>query len=156
MLPYALRHGTKQEDMLAEKWELQLANFLLEYNSPAIRIAWWTHETLASESSRDRDQLVTMLAPMFFVVTVFTVACCCVGSWVRSRPWLAVGGVLSAGMAIVSGVGLLLLLGFKFTSVAYSMPFIVFCKLAIFSPSLAMSSSWRASWRCDIARAANE
>jgi hypothetical protein len=41
---------------------------------------------------------------------------------------LAIGGVISAGMAIVSAVGLLLLGGFKMTSVAYSMPFIVFCE----------------------------
>lgn len=41
---------------------------------------------------------------------------------------LAVGGVISAALAISSAVGLLLLLGFGMTSVAYSMPFIVFCE----------------------------
>uniref|UniRef100_A0A0N5ATA6 SSD domain-containing protein n=1 Tax=Syphacia muris TaxID=451379 RepID=A0A0N5ATA6_9BILA len=126
MLPYALRHSSEVEDWLAEKWELKLADFLLEYKSPIIRTSWWTYETLASESSRDREQLIRMLLPCFIVVSLYTIACCCVTSWIRSRPWLGVGGVISAAMAIVSGVGLLLLCGYNMTSVAYSMPFIVF------------------------------
>ncbi|PIO54086.1 hypothetical protein TELCIR_24559, partial [Teladorsagia circumcincta] len=69
------------------------------YDSPVIRANWWTYETLAAESARDRNQLIR----------------------------LAVGGVVSAAMAIASAIGLLLLLGFGMTSVAYSMPFIVFC-----------------------------
>ncbi|KAK0418715.1 hypothetical protein QR680_013732 [Steinernema hermaphroditum] len=126
MLPYALRHSTKDEDELAEKWELMLANFLIDFHSPFIKTSWWTYETLASESARDREQLIRMLGPCFGVVSVYTIVMCCVISWTRSRPLLAIGGVISAAMAIVSGVGLLLLFGFKITSVAYSMPFIVF------------------------------
>ncbi|VDM48601.1 unnamed protein product [Toxocara canis] len=129
MLPYALRHCSESEDWIAEKWELSLADFLLKYQSPYIRVSWWTYETLASESAKDREQLKKMLLPCFVVVSLYTIACCCVASWVRSRPWLAIGGVLSAAMAIISAVGLLLLCGYKMTSVAYSMPFIIFCKV---------------------------
>uniref|UniRef100_A0A183GFY0 SSD domain-containing protein n=1 Tax=Heligmosomoides polygyrus TaxID=6339 RepID=A0A183GFY0_HELPZ len=128
MLPYALRHSSRGEDLLAEQWELRLADFLLHYDSPVIHANWWTYETLAAESARDRNQLISMLGPCFCAVSLFTIAMCCVCSWRRSRPWLAVGGVISAALAISSAVGLLLLLGFGMTSVAYSMPFIVFCE----------------------------
>ncbi|KHN78391.1 hypothetical protein Tcan_05124 [Toxocara canis] len=57
MLPYALRHCSESEDWIAEKWELSLADFLLKYKSPYIRVSWWTYETLASESAKDREQL---------------------------------------------------------------------------------------------------
>ncbi|KAI6241665.1 SSD domain-containing protein [Aphelenchoides fujianensis] len=126
MLPYALRHSTKEEDALAEKWEVKLVDFLLAFNSPLIRTSWWTYETLAAESARDREQLISMLAPCFFAVSIYTIVACCVRSWIRSKPLLAVGGVINAAMAIISAVGLLLLSGFRMTSVAYSMPFIVF------------------------------
>ncbi|KAI6201068.1 SSD domain-containing protein [Aphelenchoides besseyi] len=126
MLPYALRHSTKEEDALAEKWEVKLVNFLLDFNSPLIRTSWWTYETLAAESARDREQLIRMLTPCFFAVSIYTVVLCCVRSWIRSRPLLAIGGVLNAAMAIISAVGLLLIGGFRMTSVAYSMPFIIF------------------------------
>lgn len=58
LLPYALKHATKEEDALAENWELKLVDFLLNYNSPLIQTSWWTYETLAAESARDRQQLI--------------------------------------------------------------------------------------------------
>uniref|UniRef100_A0A915E629 Uncharacterized protein n=1 Tax=Ditylenchus dipsaci TaxID=166011 RepID=A0A915E629_9BILA len=42
---------------VANLLELKLADFLLSFQSPVIRTAWWTYETLAAESSRDREQL---------------------------------------------------------------------------------------------------
>uniref|UniRef100_A0A915BTH5 SSD domain-containing protein n=1 Tax=Parascaris univalens TaxID=6257 RepID=A0A915BTH5_PARUN len=126
MLPYALRHSTEAEDRIAEKWELKLADYLHEYESSVIRVSWWTYETLASESAGDREQLKKMLLPCFIALSLYTVICCCVASSVRSRPWLGLGGVLSAAMAIISAIGLLLLCGYNMTSVACSMPFIIF------------------------------
>uniref|UniRef100_A0A8R1ET53 Uncharacterized protein n=1 Tax=Caenorhabditis japonica TaxID=281687 RepID=A0A8R1ET53_CAEJA len=58
LLPYALRHSSDDEDWVAEKWEVRLADFLLQYDSPIIRASWWTYETLAAESARDRLQLI--------------------------------------------------------------------------------------------------
>ncbi|KAK6745211.1 hypothetical protein RB195_011745 [Necator americanus] len=115
MLPYALRHSSQSEDWLAEQWELRLADFLLDYDSPVIRASWWTYETLAAESARDRNQLIR----------------------------LAIGGVISAALAISSAVGLLLLLGFGMTSVAYSMPFIVF-SVGVDNVFILLSA-WRSS-----------
>ncbi|CAJ0581174.1 unnamed protein product, partial [Mesorhabditis spiculigera] len=143
MLPYALRHSSLAEDRVAEQWELQLAEFLANYDSPIIRTAWWTYETLASESARDRHQLINMLLPCFLAVSLYTILTCCVFSWRRSRPWLAIGGVFSAAMAIASGVGLMLLLGFGMTSVAYSMPFIVF-SVGVDNVFILLSA-WRAT-----------
>ncbi|PAV84529.1 hypothetical protein WR25_22041 isoform A [Diploscapter pachys] len=143
MLPYALRHSSQVEDWLAEKWELRLADFLLQYDSPVIRASWWTYETLAAESARDRNTLIRMLIPCFCAVSIYTVICCCVLSWRRSRPWLAIGGVISAAMACESAVGLLLLLGYGMTSVAYSMPFIVF-SVGVDNVFILLSA-WRAT-----------
>ncbi|CAI4232299.1 unnamed protein product [Auanema sp. JU1783] len=146
MLPYALRHSSENEDSLAEKWELRLADFLLQYDSPVIRASWWTYETLAAESARDRNQLISMLGPCFLAVSVYTICMCCVASWRRSRPWLAIGGVISAAMAISSAVGCLLLLGYGMTSVAYSMPFIVF-SVGVDNVFILLSA-WRSTPSC--------
>uniref|UniRef100_A0A1I7V8D6 SSD domain-containing protein n=1 Tax=Loa loa TaxID=7209 RepID=A0A1I7V8D6_LOALO len=126
MLPYALRHSTVFQDNLAEKWELKLANFLSQYASNTIKPSLWTYEILAIESANGRDQLIKMLFPSFLTLLLYTILCCCIPSWIYSRPWLAIGGVISAAAAVISGIGLLLLLGYQIISVAYLMPFIVF------------------------------
>lgn len=73
-----------------------------------------------------------MFLPCFLVITIYTILQCCVCSWQYSRPLLAFGGVLCAAMSITSSIGLLLHCKFKMTSIVYSMPFIVFCKLNFF------------------------
>uniref|UniRef100_A0A915Q3X8 SSD domain-containing protein n=1 Tax=Setaria digitata TaxID=48799 RepID=A0A915Q3X8_9BILA len=126
MLPYALRHSSVFQDSLAEKWELKLADFLPQYASNIIKTSLWTYETIAAESIHGREQLMKMLFPCFLTILLYTVVCCCLPSWIYSRPWLAAGGVISAASAVISAIGLLLLLGYHITSVAYLMPFIIF------------------------------
>lgn len=70
-----------------------------------------------------------MFLPCFILVAIYTILQCCVCSWQHSRPLFALGGVICAAMSITSSIGLLLHCGFQMTSIAYSMPFIVFCML---------------------------
>ncbi|KAL3074453.1 hypothetical protein niasHS_015283 [Heterodera schachtii] len=126
MLPYALKHGTEEEEANAEKWELKLAQFLDHFYSPHIKANWWTYETLAAESARDQRRLRHWLLPCFASVSLLSVVFCCCSSSVFSRPLLALSGVLSVALAISAGTGLLLLLRFPLTSVVLAMPFIIF------------------------------
>lgn len=92
-----------------------------------------------------------MLAPCFFAVSIYTIAVCCVKSWVRSKPLLAVGGVVSAAMAIVSAVGLLLLGGFKMTSVSFFSKIVflvykIFKKFDIFSNNKKNSTNFKPNY----------
>lgn len=45
--------------------------------------------------------------------------------WVLSKPFLAVMGVLNAGMGILSGIGSLLLFGVGYNDIVGVMPFLV-------------------------------
>ncbi|VDM93619.1 unnamed protein product, partial [Onchocerca ochengi] len=67
-----------------------------------------------------------MLLPCFLTLLLYTILCCCLSSWIYSRPWLAIGGVISVAAAVISGISLLLLLGQHITSIVYLMPFVIF------------------------------
>ncbi|VDO72281.1 unnamed protein product [Onchocerca flexuosa] len=67
-----------------------------------------------------------MLLPCFLTLLLYTILCCCLSSWIYSRPWLAIGGVISVTAAVISGISFLLLLGQHIISVVYLMPFVIF------------------------------
>lgn len=52
---------------------------------------------------------------------------------VRSKPWLAVGGEIAAGMAIVTSLGLLSAAGVSFASTVGIMPFLIIGEFFFFS-----------------------
>uniref|UniRef100_A0A914RVD0 SSD domain-containing protein n=1 Tax=Parascaris equorum TaxID=6256 RepID=A0A914RVD0_PAREQ len=82
------------------------------------------HSTEAEDRIAEKWEL-KMLLPCFIALSLYTVICCCVASSVRSRPWLGLSGVLSAAMAIISAIGLLLLCGYNMTTVGVDNVFIL-------------------------------
>jgi hypothetical protein len=47
---------------------------------------------------------------------------------IGSKPWLSLGGILSAAMGIATAEGLLSLIGVPFIQIAMITPFLVLCK----------------------------
>jgi hypothetical protein len=71
---------------------------------------------------------VQLVPSLILVLTVFCVVSFCVVDWVHSKPVLAVGGVVSACLAIVSGFGLTVLCGTPTVDIVYVAPFLMLCK----------------------------
>lgn len=85
------------------------------------------------------NALTPKFSVTFIVLIVFSILCsfvtistkngCQTIDWISSKPSLAFAGVVSAGMAIVTGMGGILLTGLvQYNPIVAVMPFLVICK----------------------------
>ena len=88
----------------------------------------FTAHSLEDELKRNADAVFPLISNLFSVLITFSIVSCMSADWVRSKPWLGNLGVLSAGLAVVSGFGLVLHAGIPFIDIVASSPFLVLGK----------------------------
>ena len=125
---YYLRSDNNYTDIV-KKWQEQFLSTLAERSNSHINITRFTAHSLEDELKRNSDAVFPLFSILFTVLITFSIVSCMSADWVRSKPWLGNLGVLSAGLAVVSGFGLVLLIGVPFIDIVASSPFLVLGKL---------------------------
>ncbi|KAI8483416.1 Patched domain-containing protein 3 [Branchiostoma belcheri] len=105
-----------------------------------IILGWHREETGALPA-----RVSPYVAAAMGLLILFSVVSCMMLDWVLTKPWLAVTGVLSAALAIVSSMGVLPLAGGSFHSLNAAIPFLL---LGIgVDDMFVLIAAWR---KCDV------
>ncbi|XP_070560881.1 patched domain-containing protein 3-like isoform X2 [Ptychodera flava] len=142
-LLYSLR--SDELDDVSGKWEEAFIDFASKYESKSVDVAFFTSKTL----EHDFVDIVLHTMPIqnmiyaFLVLMLFAMLSCAMFDWVASKPVLAMLGVISAMLAIVSSFGLVLFCGVPFTHLVIGMPFLT---LGVgIDDTFIMIASWRST-----------
>ena len=139
-LTYNLGYETTTDITLGHKWEdtfqNQIAQFISSNNeSDTIHIHVTTSRTLMTEVNNSTIDVLGKFSIAFFCLILFVIGTCAMLDCVRSKPWLACLGILSAALAVLSAFGLMTYIGVPFQNIVASSPFLVMGKFSFF-PSL--------------------
>ncbi|XP_022089525.1 patched domain-containing protein 3-like isoform X2 [Acanthaster planci] len=120
--------GTEPEDdHLAATWELEFLKVVDEFQNrtSTMNIRTSTSMTLSVEVNEASYRVLPRFVATFCMLLLFAVCSCIMRDWVLSKPWLGLIGVISAGLSILSSIGLLSLIGLGYNEVVSLMPFLI-------------------------------
>ncbi|XP_078656966.1 patched domain-containing protein 3-like [Branchiostoma floridae x Branchiostoma belcheri] len=133
---------------LNAEWDAWTDTFLKvcpEFESDKIAVNYNTFRSLNDELLALPTMVIPYLAAAIALLILFSVVSCMMSDWVLTKPWLALTGVLSAVLAIVSSVGLVLLTGETFSTLVAVVPFLLI-GVGV-DDMFVMIAAWR---KCDV------
>ncbi|XP_023219924.1 patched domain-containing protein 3-like, partial [Centruroides sculpturatus] len=72
------------------------------------------------------DEITPLMSVAVIVVTIFCAMSYTTNSWVKSKPWMGIAAVVSAGLAVVSSFGLMGACGIENVNSNIMLPFLIF------------------------------
>ena len=134
MLNYYVSYNNIRKRRLTYKWLAKCTAVLATKKTSLFEITYYTTTSLGEElKEATYDVMVVFGITYFMIVTFCLIATTIFGNWVTSKPCLAIAGVLSSTMAILSCFGLLSLCQAPFASQVAIVPYLVLGKIGFIS-----------------------
>ena len=133
VLQYFVAFQTSFDKRRSEIWLNSLRDELLDYSDARINLEFKTSLSLNQQLDEAQNEAAPLFGIAFIVLVTFTVCACVMFDSVRSKPWVAVGGLVAALLGTASSVGVMSAAGVKFVGVVVVMPFLMLGKLASYT-----------------------
>ena len=122
-------HPEMEHRDLVRAWQSKFLTTLADNSYTHISVARFTAHSIEDELARNVGAVQPLFGIMFATLVGFSVVSCMSTDWVRSKPLLGLLGVISSGLAVVSGFGLVLHCGKPFVDIVALSPFLILGKL---------------------------
>ncbi|XP_060939984.1 patched domain-containing protein 3 [Limanda limanda] len=119
---YYLQEGNKSTTDL---WLKSFIDLVANETTTSIQVSYSTSMSRQWEFEKSPDSVITLFSITYTIVITFSIVTCVRTDNVRSKVWVATCGVIATGMAVLSGFGLLMMVGQPFVMTAASSPFLV-------------------------------
>ncbi|XP_067870222.1 patched domain-containing protein 3-like [Heterodontus francisci] len=94
-------------------------------NQKSITVSYFTSVSRQEEFEGNAKKIIPLFSITYFLSISFSIVSCMRFDCVRNKVWVATLGVVSAGLAVLSGFGLLLFCGMKFSINSANAPFLI-------------------------------
>ncbi|KAK7120021.1 hypothetical protein R3I94_020140 [Phoxinus phoxinus] len=91
----------------------------------AVHVSYFTSISRQNEFETNSDSVIPLFSVTYFLAITVSILSCLRLDCVRTKVWVAVFGVVSAGMAVLAGFGLLLFCGMPFAMTVATAPFLI-------------------------------
>uniref|UniRef100_A0A3B1JSE7 Patched domain containing 3/pseudo n=1 Tax=Astyanax mexicanus TaxID=7994 RepID=A0A3B1JSE7_ASTMX len=109
-----------------DEWLLTFLNvFSEDLTSQTLSVSYFTSMSRQEEFKKSPKTVIKFFSVTYFLAIFISVMSCLRLDCVRNKVWVATFGVLSAGLAVLSSFGLLLLCGMPFAMTVATSPFLI-------------------------------
>ncbi|XP_062260121.1 patched domain-containing protein 3 [Platichthys flesus] len=119
---YYLRDEDKSK---IDLWLRSFIELVASEQTTSIQVSYSTSMSRQWEFEESPDSVISLFSITYTIVITFSIVSCVRTDNVRSKVWVATCGVIATGMAVLSGFGLLMMVGQPFVMTAASCPFLV-------------------------------
>ncbi|XP_041041085.1 patched domain-containing protein 3-like [Carcharodon carcharias] len=124
---YYLREDTEQDKVLSEQL---IATYIQEFPKNFSTLKWIKVSHITSMSRQEQFEkngktIIPLFSITYFLTINFAVVSCMRLDCVRNKVWVSFLGVISAGLAVLAGFGLLLHCGVSFAINTANSPFLI-------------------------------
>ena len=125
LLTYHVRYLDSSTEKKSSEWMEEVLESLLDLKTPDTLLSVASTDSLDEELHSISGDIVPLFAGAYVLLCCFSMFSCMMFDWVRNKMMVATAGQVSTGMAIVSGMALLVVCGVPFASIVSTMPFLL-------------------------------
>ena len=143
LLSYHVAHQAEVEAEAGDAWIAALSQHLLDSglaNYSYVKPSLETSLSMDQELDRSTGNITVFFSIAYTILMTFAAISTSMKDWVRSKPWVAIGGEVAVVFAVASTLGLLSVCGVPFASTVGTMPFLIVGKYLIFCRKVALES----------------